>query len=83
MYWLPIEKAQPPEFDWKELVRALDMTGIKAERLYGGLWHFTMTLSGQHQGGSFLATEPWDKDKGRVNYQEARRLGRRLTRMFG
>lgn len=81
MYWIPSDSTRPGDTEWKEIVHAFEMTGIEPEKLYGGLWHFTMTLPGEYEGESFFVNEPWPK--GRVSYPEARRIGRRLTRMFG
>ncbi|KAF2163238.1 hypothetical protein M409DRAFT_26282 [Zasmidium cellare ATCC 36951] len=57
IYWIPSDSTRPGDIEWKELVHAFEMTGIESEKLYGGLWHFTMTLSGQYEGESFFETD--------------------------
>ena len=68
------------EISWPDFVHALNVVGLRAEKLYGSAWVFEAVDPCARLEGSLLFHEPWPS--GRLPYATLRRYGRRLRLMF-
>ena len=69
----------PGEIPWAEFLHAMTKIGFSAQKLWGSAWQFVPTA--MHAGQSFQCHEPHPGNK--LPFTTARRIGRRLTRMYG
>lgn len=80
LFFNPGVTSSPGEIPWQDFVHAMTSTGLfAAEKLYGSAWQF-QRLDGKLQTRiQFHQPHP----RGKIPFTNARRMGRRLTRVFG
>lgn len=69
----------PGEVPWKDFLHAMTSTGFQAEKLYGSVWQFQPTNLDVERSIQFHEPHP----RGKMTYEVARRIGRRLNRAYG
>ncbi|KJR81440.1 uncharacterized protein SPSK_01075 [Sporothrix schenckii 1099-18] len=69
----------PGEVPWRDFLHAMTSTGFQAEKLYGSVWQFRLTALDIERSIQFHEPHP----RGKMTYEVARRVGRRLNRAYG
>lgn len=69
----------PGEVPWRDFLHAMTSTGFQAEKLYGSVWQFRPTKLDVERSIQFHEPHP----RGKMTYEAARRIGRRLNRAYG
>lgn len=75
----PWNGEQQHEIRWSDFLHAMGSIGFATEKLYGSVWHFTPKTFQADR--SIHVHEPHPGDK--IPLNNARRLGRRLSRNYG
>lgn len=75
----PAQRRGSGETNWTEFLYAMTSAGFSAEKMYGSVWQFRLTLSDVKS--SFQIHEPHPSNK--IDFWIARRIGRRLSRTYG
>ncbi|KAH6994531.1 hypothetical protein EDB82DRAFT_476264 [Fusarium venenatum] len=79
LFFNPDVTSTPGEIAWNDFLHAMGSTGFQMEKLYGSVWNFQPTELDVERGIHFH--EP--HQKGKIDFQIARRHGRRLARTYG
>ncbi|KAF7553797.1 hypothetical protein G7Z17_g3396 [Cylindrodendrum hubeiense] len=79
LFFNPAVTSSPGEVPWNDFLHAMASTGFKAEKLYGSAWQFSPTKLDVERSIHFHEPHP----KGKMAFEVARRVGRRLTRAYG
>ncbi|ERS96720.1 hypothetical protein HMPREF1624_06929 [Sporothrix schenckii ATCC 58251] len=69
----------PGDVPWRDFLHAMTSTGFQAEKLYGSVWQFRLTALDIERSIQFHEPHP----RGKMTYEVARRVGRRLNRAYG
>ncbi|WOO76897.1 uncharacterized protein LOC62_01G000510 [Vanrija pseudolonga] len=80
LFFTPNVSDTPGEAPWNDFVHAMNSVGFQAEKVYGSVWQFWPTDTGNGAMRSIQFHEPHPVSK--IPFREARRMGRRLTRAF-
>lgn len=79
LFHIPNQCEQPGEILWGDFLHAMAAIGFAPQKLYGSVWQFTPSdLDVEH---SIQFHEPHPKSK--IPFRTARRIGRRLNRIYG
>lgn len=79
LFFNPEVTSSPGAIAWTEFLHAMALTGFQIEKLYGSVWQFQPTSLDVDRGIHFHEPHP----KGKIDFQIARRHGRRLARTYG
>ncbi|OBS25860.1 hypothetical protein FPOA_06394 [Fusarium poae] len=79
LFFNPEVTSSPGEIAWNDFLHAMGSTGFRIEKLYGSVWQFQPTQLDVERGIHFHEPHP----KGKIDFQIARRNGRRLARTYG
>ncbi|KAM0722157.1 hypothetical protein Q7P37_001598 [Cladosporium fusiforme] len=71
--------ARPGEIAWKDFLHAMEAIGFASQKLMGSAWHFSPVKPEVERSIQFHEPHP----TGKIPYQNARRIGRRLNRAYG
>jgi len=79
LFFNPSQTDLPGEISWTDFLFAMASTGFSPEKLYGSVWQFTPSILDVERSISFHEPHPG----GKIPFQNARRMGRRLARAYG
>ncbi|KAF0643408.1 hypothetical protein FPSE5266_20077 [Fusarium pseudograminearum] len=79
LFFNPEVTSSPGVISWNDFLHAMGSTGFQIEKLYGSVWQFQSTSLDVDRGIHFHEPHP----KGKIDFQIARRHGRRLARTYG
>ena len=75
----PSSDGEPGFVAWKDFLHAMVSAGFAPEKSYGSVWHFAPVDDDFARSIQFHEPHP----DGKLQYFQARRIGRRLTRAYG
>lgn len=78
LFWQPHRNDLPGEISWADFLYAMTGAGFAVEKQYGSVWQFTPTTLDVERSIQFHEPHPSNK----IPFHIARRIGRRLTRIY-